>query len=402
MNRRDFLTGGAAVTGGYLLQKWLRQDSLRPPSEGDGNPLDQSPTATEEPSTPSQFVLDFYNEKIVVNTDELRDLTHHFSEYGYDSARIRVLKGSLSPELQRDFKIVVATVDSDDFTHVLGQGESLRYQNINSDIDVQIDITLPSEYEGIVRHIAVAIPGDKTLETTGDSEGEKLAETNRFQTRQGLVQRILDKPLEDIETSTYSRTSFEGMYYMTFQGWTRSTNWENSMVLFKSGYEFAVTEPRTRRIPEYVEHALTEGYAATLATILDENARDLSFRSKRERTEFVIDFIQNLPYVPDDVSKGYNDYSKFVAETLIEGGGDCEDTAILTAAVLSSPPFEYDVVLIYLPGHVAVGIYGTDLPGTYYQYNGRRYYYLETTGRGWDVGELPEEYRDKKARIIPV
>lgn len=400
MNRRDFLTGGAAVTGGYLVQKWLRQDSLQRPS--DGSPLDQSPTPTEEPSTPSQFVLDFYNEKIVVDTDELHDLTHHFVEYGYDSTRVRVLKDSLSPDLQRDAKIVVATIDSDDFTNVLGQGESRRYQNINTNIDVQIDMALPSEYEGTIRHIAVAIPGDKTLETTGDSEGEKLAETNRFQTLQGLVQRTWDKPLEDIDTPTYSRTSFEGMYYMAFRGWTGNTNWENSMILFKSGYEFAVSEPRTRRIPEYIDHALTEGYAGTLAAILDENARDLGFRSKRERTGFVIDFIQNLPYVPDDVSKGYNDYSKFVAETLVEGGGDCEDTTILTAAVLSSPPFEYGVVLIYLPGHVAVGIYGTDLPGTYYEYNGRRYYYLETTGRDWDVGELPEKYRDDEARIIPV
>ena len=115
------------------------------------------------------------------------------------------------------------------------------------------------------------------------------------------------------------------------------------------------------------------------------------------------DFVQHLPYVPDDVSTPYDDYTKFSAETLCELGGDCEDTAILLASVLQSAPFEYDMVLIQPPRHMAVGIYGKDdLPGYYWEKDGRKYYYIETTGVGWGIGDLPEEYEDASAYVIQV
>ena len=40
----------------------------------------------------------------------------------------------------------------------------------------------------------------------------------------------------------------------------------------------------------------------------------------------------------------------------------------------------YDVALIFVSGHCAVGIWGNDdVEGTDYNVNGKRYYYLETT-----------------------
>ncbi|WP_353634736.1 hypothetical protein [Halobacterium sp. NMX12-1] len=38
------------------------------------------------------------------------------------------------------------------------------------------------------------------------------------------------------------------------------------------------------------------------------------------------------------------------------------------------------------------GIYGDELPGRYYTLDGRDYYYIETTGTGWGIGEIPETY----------
>jgi hypothetical protein len=55
------------------------------------------------------------------------------------------------------------------------------------------------------------------------------------------------------------------------------------------------------------------------------------------------------------------------------------------------------------PGHCAVGVAGEKgLPGFYWEYNGRNYYYLETTGKGWDIGETPDKYKYASAHIYPM
>ncbi len=60
----------------------------------------------------------------------------------------------------------------------------------------------------------------------------------------------------------------------------------------------------------------------------------------------------------------------------------------------------YGVVLLRVPGHMAVGIAGGEgVYGTYWDYAGQKYYYLETTGDGWEIGEVPLEYKDARATI---
>ncbi|PSQ30775.1 hypothetical protein BRD20_06090 [Halobacteriales archaeon SW_8_65_20] len=112
--------------------------------------------------------------------------------------------------------------------------------------------------------------------------------------------------------------------------------------------------------------------------------------------------MQALPYVSDDVSRDFDDYTKFIIETLPELSGDCEDTAILLAAVLSADTFGYDMILIQPPGHMAVGIYETDPQGYYWELDGRKYSYIETTGAGWGIGDLPDEYVDTDAYLYQV
>ena len=52
----------------------------------------------------------------------------------------------------------------------------------------------------------------------------------------------------------------------------------------------------------------------------------------------------------------------------------------------------HGVVLLKLPQYMAVGIAGDELfTGTYYLHNGTRYYYQETTAKGWGIGDLPED-----------
>ena len=142
----------------------------------------------------------------------------------------------------------------------------------------------------------------------------------------------------------------------------------------------------------YVTHPLDDTIIASIAEHFDNIAWQQGF-SPEQTINFVAAFVQSLEYVCDPGLGGPYEYPRYPLETLVDQRGDCEDTSILLAAILDAMGF--DVILVYVapPAHMAVGITGEDLFGFYYEYSGRKYYYLETTDPGWEVGEVPEEYR---------
>ena len=123
-----------------------------------------------------------------------------------------------------------------------------------------------------------------------------------------------------------------------------------------------------------------------------------------ETADFILAFVQSLPYVPDDVSTPYDEFPKFPFETLVDGGGDCEDTSILYATLMKI--LGYDVVLIGLPDHMMVGVaVRGEVPRLKYYYVdafGRRYLPAETTGEGWRVGDAPEEFLEVSLEIFKI
>lgn len=121
--------------------------------------------------------------------------------------------------------------------------------------------------------------------------------------------------------------------------------------------------------------------------------------TQQERVDFVLSFVQSLPYTHDDVTTGYDEFRRYAIETLIEGGGDCEDTTILAAAILSG--LGESTALIFTPGHIALGVSG-DFKGTAVAYKDTNYYYCETTGTGWTVGTVPAAYARKIESIVPL
>jgi hypothetical protein len=150
----------------------------------------------------------------------------------------------------------------------------------------------------------------------------------------------------------------------------------------------------------YVTHPTDDAYVRSIADKLDDEAQRARFDSE-ETVNFVASFVQSLDYL-DELN---GEYPKYPVETLVESGGDCEDTSILTAALLQA--MGYDVVLLNFPpvtadeaGHMAVGV---ALPltsaGSYYEYQGEKYYYLETTNSS-KLGDIPHEYRTWEATIL--
>ena len=121
--------------------------------------------------------------------------------------------------------------------------------------------------------------------------------------------------------------------------------------------------------------------------------------SKRDQVDFVLSFVQSLPYTLDDVTTGYDEFRRYAIETLIEGGGDCEDTTILVAAILRG--LGESVALIFTPGHIALGVSG-NFTGTSIDYQGKKYFYCETTGTGWTVGVMPASVGQSVDGIVPL
>jgi len=111
-------------------------------------------------------------------------------------------------------------------------------------------------------------------------------------------------------------------------------------------------------------------------------------------------FIQSLPYV-DDVYTGYDEYPKYPLETLFEKNGDCEDTSYLTAAVIGA--MNIDTKIVLLPGHMAVAVWvSCDASGTYYKIGDKCYYYLETTGDEFQLGDIPDDFKYTPATLVSI
>jgi len=167
-------------------------------------------------------------------------------------------------------------------------------------------------------------------------------------------------------------------------------------------YKAVPVSTRTRNGPEgYGFLTTTEDYyIKILAQKLNETTNGLNYNSY-DQVSFVLAFVQSLPYTSDNVTEGYNEYPRFPIETLVDGGGDCEDTAILFATLTLI--LGYGTVYINPPDHYAVGVLGNDnIQGTYWTYNDRKYYYCETTGNGFKIGQLPDEFHGQTASIYPI
>jgi predicted transglutaminase-like cysteine proteinase len=121
-----------------------------------------------------------------------------------------------------------------------------------------------------------------------------------------------------------------------------------------------------------------------------------------EQTSAILAFVQQtIAYAYDKDTTPKEEWPRYPIETLQEEVGDCEDVAILTAAIMNRLGFQ--VALLMLPGHCALGIAGVDnLPGAYIKDSatGKHYYYAEATGNGWRIGVLPEKYQKSDIQIL--
>ena len=86
-------------------------------------------------------------------------------------------------------------------------------------------------------------------------------------------------------------------------------------------------------------------------------------------------------------------------EALFNRGGDCEDTSLLALALLDRMGYDVALLLLYDEHHAAIGIAIENAGGSYYEKNGKKYYYLETVSN-YKIGEIPLKFKKLKTKII--
>ena len=101
---------------------------------------------------------------------------------------------------------------------------------------------------------------------------------------------------------------------------------------------------------------------------------------------------------------------KYPLETITEGGGDCEDHAILYASMMKALGFQVALILSLEAGHMWCAVHLDSAPTQnsqspsywYVDYKGVRYYTAETTSWGWRVGDLPSALQSVSFFIFPL
>ncbi|MCK5577071.1 MAG: hypothetical protein KAI14_02035 [Dehalococcoidales bacterium] len=179
--------------------------------------------------------------------------------------------------------------------------------------------------------------------------------------------------------------------------------WELNLPQSLYDYYFQLPRTPTANYSVYATHPMDDTYLEELVSELEAVALEEGF-NPRQTAEFAISFVQSLPYSADSVTTPFDEYPRYPIETLVDMGGDCEDSSILLASLLNM--MDYNAVFLVFPGtanesgHAAIGVAGLEgVFGSYWEHEGKRYYYQETTGTGWKLGEVPPEYKKASADI---
>lgn len=184
----------------------------------------------------------------------------------------------------------------------------------------------------------------------------------------------------------------------------RLRDWQWELPIPLSIYVEYLERPRPALGASYVDMAKDpkdDPYIDQLVQGINDAALESNF-TEPQKLNFVIAFVQSLPYTSDIETTPYDEYPRYPVETLFDRGGDCEDTSILVAALLDRMGYDVALLLLEDAQHMAVGVVIPGTYGSYYEYDGKQYFYLETTGDGWEIGVIPASITERSANIYPL
>ena len=180
--------------------------------------------------------------------------------------------------------------------------------------------------------------------------------------------------------------------------------WEWDLPISIAEYREYSERPRIKTIAYWINMAKDpedDYYINKMVEMFNKAALERRYNNA-QKLSFIMNFVQSLPYTLDGETTPYDEYPRYPLETLFDRGGDCEDTSILAAALLDK--LGYDVALLVFEDaqHVTVGVWIPGVYGSYYEYDGKKYFYLETAGEGWQIGQIPPGITATRAVVYPL
>jgi hypothetical protein len=195
-------------------------------------------------------------------------------------------------------------------------------------------------------------------------------------------------------------------------GYLKSFTWTYGGREYTMSYNFdpavyAEYNSRSHKINSYDDYVKFATPSSTtmidFTAVLFEQVDGLTM-SPLQEAQYILNFVQSLKYAQDNVTTGIGEYPRYSVETLVEQMGDCEDTAILAGTIAEIRGIESILILLYeaFPdsGHAAPAFL-VNASGSYYVLDGDQYFYGESTGSGWQIGETPE-FDSSKAYLYAI
>jgi transglutaminase-like putative cysteine protease len=209
------------------------------------------------------------------------------------------------------------------------------------------------------------------------------------------------------EASSYVYDTIDVTWNWTFP--EDSSNWSYSFNVSGSDYyQYETLGREDVLISDYSKY-VTAG-DATIMEIADFLVRGASAENLTdyEVVWLALSFVHATAYVSDLESKGVDEYARYPIETLVDGVGDCEDTAALFTSIVRAMGYPSVMLFIYvIPGvnanHMASTVAGATMPdgSCSIEYGGTAYYFCETTAGYWTPGELPETLVGALYEVVP-
>lgn len=128
----------------------------------------------------------------------------------------------------------------------------------------------------------------------------------------------------------------------------------------------------------------------------------IASKNKVEAADMLLDFVQTaFDYKVDNEQFG-RERPLFADETFFYPYCDCEDRAILYA-ILVRELLGLDVLLLNYPSHLATAVcFGEDIPGSYIEYSGKRFFVCDPTYIGASIGDAMPGLDNSKFSVVEI
>ncbi len=129
-----------------------------------------------------------------------------------------------------------------------------------------------------------------------------------------------------------------------------------------------------------------------IADVQDVGFERIDLNSPHLMLEYLLSFVQHLEYVPE-----IGEYPRYPMETIIDKGGDCDDSAILMATIATIMGFGCGLIIWHDHADLGIAVGKGEFEGKYFTKNKIRYYYCHCNAPGYRIGMYNGKYKGEPA-----